>query len=1151
MAVRFVLGPAGSGKTHRCLRAIGAALAELPDGDPLWLLVPEQATLQMERMLVDASPRGGFARAEVLSFARLAERFSIRGALVSRTARLLALRRVLQVNRAELRVLGSDRITPGMLSELERAVESLLSAGWMPEPLGEAAAAAEASEGSSRTSDRLHDLSLILQCYIDWLGAERIDPALRLRRVRAALGAQRGLPRTSIWVDGFAGFTHEEAETLIGLAEYASTVEITLIHPGDGTDDGTNMAAGAWRRTHETQVQLRGRLVERGVALADDVILAEAPPRFAKQRALQALERRWRESLSREGAGGEDQRQPIAGLSDCISVLRCATVEEELVAATREIVQAVDAGEVRYRDCAIIVRDVAAVLPIAGRVLSRYGVPHFVDARRSLGPHPLSRLVLGLMQAVDSSGSLIAMRSLLAADLFPWSRAAQERLLDQVELLEPQSLRAWSGRWRDDEAWRDAAQARRILLEALAPLQTLHQEGASTASGWARGLVAALEHLRTRATLEKWLVVERDTAIRDDALIDGPAIHRQAWETIADLLTTLDETLGSVHLTLGELRGLLGALIESQTLGLTPPTLDQVLVGAVDRSRHPELERVWLIGMNDGVFPAARETALVLDDALQQQLAGYASGPGPLPSGAGEPEDEDLLAYIALTRARRQIRVSYAAEDAAGVPLTMSRYVEQLVALGAREVSESDRASARRPPLRRWEFGLQRAQLREDDSADAQRLRRLALGEVGAGLGLDRDLAALGDPLPAFHAPGVLDEFRTGGVGRGLKDSEAESRDQASSEQADREVSVWNTSAREINTLLVCPFQHFAEYRLSLRRERGPRSAAAQLGLLGHAVMAEATRGLMQRGGAGIDDAAVDRIYDEAAATVCGQRTGDEPPRGALDVRLSLERWRVVFRAQVRRWRLGAFEPVAVEQAFGREDAWPAVEVRESDWTLRLGGVIDRIDRVAQRGDIADGAWLIIDYKQRTPPAFTSAFLTGERLQIWLYALLATAQLGADVPYGVLIAPLTWAERSKSSEVVTSERAERFRRLALRPRGVADVRLLDVLDPGLGVQADSEALVLKTKKDGTVAKSPAPSVAPRSAVAAYVELARETGRFALRLFASGVIRPEPLVEARQRACRTCPYQRVCRFEAGRFGVRVAEHVLPRIDEGNA
>ena len=73
MHIRFLLGPAGSGKTHRCLTEIRAELAASPEGGPLVFLAPKQATFQLERQLLADPALAGYTRLQILSFERLAE----------------------------------------------------------------------------------------------------------------------------------------------------------------------------------------------------------------------------------------------------------------------------------------------------------------------------------------------------------------------------------------------------------------------------------------------------------------------------------------------------------------------------------------------------------------------------------------------------------------------------------------------------------------------------------------------------------------------------------------------------------------------------------------------------------------------------------------------------------------------------------------------------------------------------------------------------------------------------------------------------------------------------------------------------------------------------------------------------------------------
>ena len=68
----FLLGPAGAGKTRRCVEEIRAELRSAPEGPPLILLAPKQSTFQLERLILSSSDIAGYARLQIVSFDRLA-----------------------------------------------------------------------------------------------------------------------------------------------------------------------------------------------------------------------------------------------------------------------------------------------------------------------------------------------------------------------------------------------------------------------------------------------------------------------------------------------------------------------------------------------------------------------------------------------------------------------------------------------------------------------------------------------------------------------------------------------------------------------------------------------------------------------------------------------------------------------------------------------------------------------------------------------------------------------------------------------------------------------------------------------------------------------------------------------------------------------
>ena len=73
MALQFIFGNSGSGKSHYLYQRIVEESIQNPQKNYL-VLVPEQFTMQTQKDLCMAHPRGGIMNIDVLSFGRLAHR---------------------------------------------------------------------------------------------------------------------------------------------------------------------------------------------------------------------------------------------------------------------------------------------------------------------------------------------------------------------------------------------------------------------------------------------------------------------------------------------------------------------------------------------------------------------------------------------------------------------------------------------------------------------------------------------------------------------------------------------------------------------------------------------------------------------------------------------------------------------------------------------------------------------------------------------------------------------------------------------------------------------------------------------------------------------------------------------------------------------
>jgi ATP-dependent helicase/nuclease subunit B len=363
---------------------------------------------------------------------------------------------------------------------------------------------------------------------------------------------------------------------------------------------------------------------------------------------------------------------------------------------------------------------------------------------------------------------------------------------------------------------------------------------------------------------------------------------------------------------------------------------------------------------------------------------------------------------------------------------------------------------------------------------------------------------------------------------------------------------VWDSSPSEVEKYLQCPFKHFAAYGLRLDAARGPRPLRWDLGDVGHAVLADVTqRGMREPGGVrAVADARWQDLLDEAVQAFWSQRPAEYAERrpdlvfmgGVLRGFLS-----DVIAVHAARWRRGGFDPLHCEQDFnprGAGDALRGVELALGDGRrVHLHGKIDRVDVCRQD----DRTFLLVyDYKSGGVQNIRANFLTGSRLQLFLY-LLALRQNAVDdsatVPAGVFLAPL-YPDLDVLKNKFAAEADPREQTMYLyRPRGLISETAARLLDSELGTLTSPVAHLQLKKDGGFYAKSDA---LPSDGIEQRMELAAQTVLFAADGVVAGHINVAPLVENHQLACRNCEFQAVCRYDPAYNAARPAESVLPRL-----
>ncbi len=1151
MPVTFVLGRAGSGKTHYCLQAILDELRHEDRSAPAILLVPEQASFQMERALALGSVRRGFLRAEVLSFSRLSRRVlaSVGAPLaeVDAAARQMLVKSVLARMPAPLPAFARAATLPGFHRGLARLIETLIRENV---PVGRLRSAAATEEIDEATAARLAAVDDAYAAYTTALG-DRIDVLQRPARMRDALHRATWLRGARIWVDGFAGFTGQELATLVALAGVADALTITLllepaqpvpiVAPGGGDTTATD-SLRLFRRTQQTYARLRSDLVAAGVSCAPPVKLAPALlPRFVSAPALARLELHLAmpdvapANAPTAAASPPASVAPPASPASDVRVLSCATPLEELRAAARFIraQRLAASGPLNWRDFALITRDLE---PLAGRiseVFDEYEIPYFLDRRRPLRAHPLFRLIDALFEALLEDGPVEVYRRLLRTGLLPLSRDAAERLEEVVIAHRVRGLARWlADRWdfADEATARResgprltaaAQHARQSIAAALAPFFSPVDGGAAGAA-WSQRVARALEALDVRTTLARW--VESAQAAGD---WEAAQTHGQAWEAVRTALDTAADLLSDVRLSAREFAAVLVGTLRDATLGLTPPRLDQVLVTSIERSRHPDVRHAWLLAFNEGVFPRPPADDEVLSRADREQAV--AAGIDALTPRQEDVFGERLLAYIAMTRPSQSLTISYARADDAGEPLAPSPLLDEVLA-AVPDLLPAD-ADAAAPPATLREFA--RAYLGAQDEPDAAGAR------VARAAACRRVREALaGGP----HAATLDDLLRGENYSNAPAPLEPPPSDRTT-------IRLWSGTPTEIEDFLRCPFKHFAARRLSVRSAVHTRPLRWDLGEIAHTLLAAVTRKAVARAGdlKTTDDATWTAWLDDAISEWRGDQTPDFADRRAdlaLGVHLLDPFVREVLLVHAERWRRGAFRPLRVEAPFAAARGAPLAPLRiitDDRRLIVIHGQIDRLDVVEHDGV----RWqLVYDYK--TSPTRPGGVLIGQWLQLLTYLLAVNPRgRGRRRAAGVLVAPLFPDFKADPPRYVATAPPADLRLHAYRPTGIVSRPAVDLLDPA-ATKYSPIANITRTRT-GFDRRC---GVVEQERIDDLLQQTREILVQAARGIAGGEVSPSPLVENRTLACGTCSFRPICRFERPLNAVRAAEALLPRLSGGD-
>ncbi len=1117
MDLHFITGRAGSGKSQMIVDWISKEAALDPAGPPIILIVPDQAAFTMETWLTAASVKGALVRSQVLSFRRLA--FLARSDMGERALTpLRAAGKYALFAQAfsdvadQLHVLSRQDASSHYLERLLYWLEECQLYNHSPNDLAQSSRVASIDPFLAA---KLSDMSMLYEAYQKRLAKTFVDPYDLLPFLARHAHAWPFLQEAHIFIDGFIGFTAQELQVISALATTpVASLTVTIGAPLDALsfEQKPLSFTSPFAQAQDTFYRLLAA-IEQVTASKPRVTDLAFTRRFAPASRIAHIER---QLFCLPGK----KYEPLNDHTELDLVLAQATTKQaEVYGAVADLLELKRKHGYRFSDFSFIVPRLSEYSSQITQAFSEANIPFYMDERRTLRHHPLAVFLLFALRTASAGMSSDAVFRLLKTDLFPMSRATVDRLENHV-LAHGISGQDWFSPFSDAKLGQpDVEQARQVIAGVMGEfVQKL--SGSFTVRTLAHALWNLLDRIDASRTITRWITQAQD---KGDLVL--AQMHEKSFGAIVEALDDFVAALGDDVVTTEQAQDLVSRVFDGVSVGLIPAQVDQVLITEVNRVRAWESEAVFILGCVQGAFPKSAVEDDVLSDAEREWLFEMGTELGP--SSSRKQLFERYRVYMAMTRAKRHLTLSYPVTDRGKVVSPSSLMTEIRFLFAERDVP--------------WHF--YRDEPANDDEADY----RLCLTphKMASTLSAVLREAKRGQPVtPLWYAaydiltqnPILRDTVKRYFVGLNHRVFSESLPPAVAHELFGTDLT---TSVSRLERFAQCSFAHFAMYGLRLKERERLSIDQASRGTLMHDVLHEFATQLKeeeQPWGALSDDEVRERLYEIFTAQVRGFRhqvmvRSARARHEAKQVYTILLRTLLVLTEHARR---SAFVPYQTELVFGdgAGDHAPSVPITLSRGTLRLRGRIDRVDIAPD----TDKLWYrVVDYKSSEHKLSFAKMYYGLMLQLPLYARVVERMLRSvfadTIDFaGMFYFPMIDPIQSVPGPTVEPATTQLFRK-GLRMRGLLkkDPRLVRLLDTAQEQGGATDLYPKLLKKDGNFSHHVMTvTSAEWRQITDYV--AESVVSFAEQILdGETAINPYRLSQT-DHACAFCSFHALCHFE---------------------
>lgn len=830
MSLQFIMGNSGAGKSRYAYEKILAEAARHPEKNYL-IVVPEQFTMQTQKELVSLHPAGGILNIDILSFQRLAYRiFEETGGslypVLEETGKSLVVKRVAQEKKKELTILGSTLKRTGAVSQMKSLISELKQYQIAPSELD---AWAEETGEKKLLAAKLKDTGVIYRAFEKYLENRYVTAEDVLEVLAGKLEESALIKNSEVLVDGFTGFTPVQIGVLGKLFRLCAKVYVTIIM--DEREDPYKKAIPhqLFAMSRQLVQQLMKAADEAGCPVEPEIwVRRSGHGRFQPGSTMDQLEQRLFRYGKRGFSGNGIEKRPESGTEaktgnpaagyeakqQGIYISVAPNPRAELEETVRLIRRMVREEGMRYQDFAVLTGDLSVYGTYAREIFEKCGVPYFVDEKHSVLMNPFVEFLRAAIEMVVQSFSYESVFRYLRCGLSSLDREETDAMENYVLALGIRGLKAYGETWT--RGYRgikpDEVPQRNLLREKFYAEVQPFAERMKKKDATVRERTEALYALAVQNQMQEKLE-ERRQQFEQQGQEAFAKEYSQIYGIVMELLDKIVEVLGEEKMTLAEYQEILEAGFAEASVGIIPPTADQVLIGDNERSRLKDIRVLFFVGVNDGLIPRHDAGGGILSEYDREELERADAKLSP--TARETMYQQKFHLYRNLTKPSERLYLSFAKAGASGEAQNPSYLINEIRKLFP-EILVRDIEKEEKP-----EEKLEMP--RSGEALFLEELGRAAEGEIDPLFEeLYRWYAAhpeAGIPAETYRKAAFL-RCADGVIGKSA----------ASALYGD----TLKNSATRLEKYAACAFAHFMEFGLQIRERDQYELKAADMGTVMH-----------------------------------------------------------------------------------------------------------------------------------------------------------------------------------------------------------------------------------------------------------------------------------------------------------------------------